>query len=484
MIFKNFNQPKIKGLRIVFLYLLFFSSCQTLNLEEPTPDLKINFFTAPDGTYSNSSQLKATIRESENFHIGLFGSGGQITSLLLTDEIEKKESVVLLDNQGSPAFIYGVNTQTGEKSESLMEFEPIEQGSFFMRIYQYDWEQRIGTLLVEAKATKSGEEWDLENTFLTKNTDLEGVSSRVGGKGGSFYVPIPRLDRLQLRKSGELATQDAVADFITFFDNFRQQDIPNFLKTEVGIPLLLASAVGGAAVAASLGSASIGTLLAGAGIGVGMAIVATTFIQSGGLERLIERLRNLNNTLTNGVNTLREGIVEVVDNFQVPASEYWNDLNLDIDGQDILEQILSEIRDEDVLSDPEDLDDLPDSQGVIHVAMNWNTDGTDIDLWVTDPNGERIWYSNPTSNSGGYLDRDDLNGFGPENIYWMSGAPDGTYQVSVDYYSCGGSCPPTTVVVKISNGLGTVRTYQGVLNTSNRTASVVSFTKQGSEILF
>lgn len=69
------------------------------------------------------------------------------------------------------------------------------------------------------------------------------------------------------------------------------------------------------------------------------------------------------------------------------------------------------------------------------VTLGWakGTGNMDIDLHVTDPYGEEIAYYNPTSASGGWLDRDDVIGPGPEHIYWTN-APAGVYLVQVHYF--------------------------------------------------
>lgn len=70
----------------------------------------------------------------------------------------------------------------------------------------------------------------------------------------------------------------------------------------------------------------------------------------------------------------------------------------------------------------------------LRVTLTWNTNGTDVDLWVTDPNGEKCYYANRTTASGLRLDVDDTNGYGPENITTSTIIP-GDYLVQVHYYS-------------------------------------------------
>ena len=78
---------------------------------------------------------------------------------------------------------------------------------------------------------------------------------------------------------------------------------------------------------------------------------------------------------------------------------------------------------------------LSAGSGDVQVTLTWDNT-SDLDLHVTDPYGEEIYYNDRYSASGGYLDFDDTNGYGPENVYWDEGtAPSGQYVVEVVYYS-------------------------------------------------
>jgi hypothetical protein len=115
--------------------------------------------------------------------------------------------------------------------------------------------------------------------------------------------------------------------------------------------------------------------------------------------------------------------------------------------------------------------------GDIQITLTWER-SIDLDLHVMDPQGVEIFYGNPTSPSGGQLDRDNLCDnmiIGrPENIYWPSNsAPHGTYTVNVDYYGeCeeGGSVSYTVRIVVE----GSVNTYSGTILSG--TQEVTTFT--------
>jgi hypothetical protein len=83
---------------------------------------------------------------------------------------------------------------------------------------------------------------------------------------------------------------------------------------------------------------------------------------------------------------------------------------------------------------------VPVGTGDVQVSLSWNSTA-DVDLHVIDPSGEEVYYGNRTSASGGALDLDSnaaCGSDGPrnENITWpVRGAPAGTYDVLVDYWS-------------------------------------------------
>ncbi len=69
----------------------------------------------------------------------------------------------------------------------------------------------------------------------------------------------------------------------------------------------------------------------------------------------------------------------------------------------------------------------------LRVVLTWDTDNTDMDLWVTDPNGEKCDYNNRLTRQGGALSRDCTGGYGPEEFMLRKAKP-GTYRVEVEYY--------------------------------------------------
>jgi len=113
--------------------------------------------------------------------------------------------------------------------------------------------------------------------------------------------------------------------------------------------------------------------------------------------------------------------------------------------------------------------------GDIQVSLTWNSTA-DIDLHVIEPDGNEIYFGNRTSASGGELDKDDVNGYGPENVFYNTAPPAGTYQVEVHHWS---GDLPTNYVVTLKNG-SSVTSYSGTLSNLSQRDSVTSFTSAGT----
>ena len=72
-------------------------------------------------------------------------------------------------------------------------------------------------------------------------------------------------------------------------------------------------------------------------------------------------------------------------------------------------------------------------QSDLRVTISWNTDATDVDLWVFEPDGTKCFYQNQHTPSGGELSQDQTQGYGPER-YQIKEAKKGVYRVMVHYF--------------------------------------------------
>jgi len=70
----------------------------------------------------------------------------------------------------------------------------------------------------------------------------------------------------------------------------------------------------------------------------------------------------------------------------------------------------------------------------LKIFLTWDTNGTDLDLWVTEPTGEKCYYGYRNTKIGGTLDVDVTDGYGPE-VYTVAAAVKGNYLIQVNSYS-------------------------------------------------
>lgn len=70
----------------------------------------------------------------------------------------------------------------------------------------------------------------------------------------------------------------------------------------------------------------------------------------------------------------------------------------------------------------------------LRVTIEWQTVASDVDLWVDEPGGERVIYSNPRSAHGGRLSNDMTQGYGPEE-YLMRRAMPGQYEIRANIFA-------------------------------------------------
>jgi hypothetical protein len=100
----------------------------------------------------------------------------------------------------------------------------------------------------------------------------------------------------------------------------------------------------------------------------------------------------------------------------------------------------------------------------IRVVLNWNMNATDIDLWVTDPEGEKCYYGHRTTALGGRISHDFTQGLGPEQ-FLLKKAAKGSYKVEVNYYGDHQVklAGPTTVMVEVYTNYGSPRQKRQIM---------------------
>ena len=69
----------------------------------------------------------------------------------------------------------------------------------------------------------------------------------------------------------------------------------------------------------------------------------------------------------------------------------------------------------------------------LRAVLSWDSDNSDMDLWVTDPNGEKCYYSHKLTYQGGRITDDFTGGYGPEEFSLRAPKP-GKYKVEANFF--------------------------------------------------
>ncbi len=86
----------------------------------------------------------------------------------------------------------------------------------------------------------------------------------------------------------------------------------------------------------------------------------------------------------------------------------------------------------------------------LKIFLFWDTDNTDLDLHVKEPDGKECFYGFKDTPLGGRLDVDVTTGYGPE-VYTMEYPNPGTYEIFIHYYG-GQELTEATAIVVINEG--------------------------------
>jgi hypothetical protein len=91
----------------------------------------------------------------------------------------------------------------------------------------------------------------------------------------------------------------------------------------------------------------------------------------------------------------------------------------------------------------------------VRIVLTWDTDNTDMDLWVTEPGGEKCYYGYNRTTMGGRLSHDFTSGYGPEE-YMIHRGLAGAYGVQANFYGSRAASltGPTTLQATVFTNYG------------------------------
>jgi Ca-activated chloride channel family protein len=92
----------------------------------------------------------------------------------------------------------------------------------------------------------------------------------------------------------------------------------------------------------------------------------------------------------------------------------------------------------------------------LRVVLGWDADNTDIDLHVTDPDGQVAFYGQPRTRQGGRMSADFTGGYGPEEFALRKPKP-GVYTVRAHFFGHRQQllAPATSLMLRLATGFGT-----------------------------
>lgn len=112
----------------------------------------------------------------------------------------------------------------------------------------------------------------------------------------------------------------------------------------------------------------------------------------------------------------------------------------------------------------------------LRVVLSWDSDNSDMDLWVTDPNGERAYYGNRLTYQGGQMSQDFTGGYGPEQFSLRDAKP-GRYKVEANFFGSREQLVTgaTTLSLRLSThwGTGKQRDQQVTMRLKDRAETVL-----------
>jgi hypothetical protein len=92
----------------------------------------------------------------------------------------------------------------------------------------------------------------------------------------------------------------------------------------------------------------------------------------------------------------------------------------------------------------------------VRAVLTWDADNTDIDLYVTDPNGDTAFYGNRLTHQGGRMSADFVGGYGPEEFSLKTAKP-GKYRVEAQFFGHRQQvvADATTLMLRLTTRFGT-----------------------------
>jgi uncharacterized protein YfaP (DUF2135 family) len=361
----------------------------------------------------------------------------ETNSLFFSDTQSKTEWVILLDNS-RPAFMYRIDPTTKVKSPGLYTFNIINEQLVKIRYYQYDWTKRQGKLEYETEVNQG----EAKVLFASRNE----VAS------ASTIAP-KKPETIIKRSHFSTSFPGPVFKFELLLNKQRQLKIGAVASADVSYGERLISLVKDSK---EIVFQSLYTTIAK----VKDPNAESLRMISPELNMALDQdaLSNLSNVFSSREKSEAAEIYEPTG----PLQE---------DQQASFATLLA--------NETFPVPDWGFEPGVLQVELTWDTDSTDLDLHVTNPDGFHLYFD-ASDGPIMFLDVDDQDGFGPETVLCSQSGPDGIYQICIMYY---GGVPITHAKVRVTDGLKVDKIYLVTIENKYRElVHVASVSKSGGYI--
>jgi len=432
---------------------------------------------------SEENALKSTIIDSYNYwQLSFFGPPSTTGFDFEFNKIYgfspgfNIETILLVDDNLNPAFIYFKYPNEDYQTGGVIEFESINDDQFFLRIYHYHSISKLATILFETIINLEEEDFYSNVTFALDNPNFQGGRIAAGkGKNTAFDVPLPRFEKLLNEnksntnsRTASNTLEEGITNFINDMKSFYDSPIGSWLAhTGDADPDTFLSKIGLSNITsgqAEQNSAESMYYVTGLSY---MLFNINPVDQQDIYDILFQNAANVHSEILD-LESIQVSYTPSLNNLGYNIQEHWLLANTD-NFQDQFELHKST----NLFFQNSTFDRNPDITSGLQVGLTWQLSGADMDLLLVEPSGDTVSLLNPASESGAFLTRDDSDGFnlGREIIFWNDKAPEGPYTVLCEYADCGsGNCSSSYIDVHITDGLGNmINMYEYMTETEQKT---------------
>ncbi|GEM_PF-3152137 len=444
---------------------------------------------------SETNALKSTIfNQDRSWQLSMFGEPSStgydfsFNKLYAANQDFDIETVLLLDEVGKPAFLYFKQPGSDVLRGGIIEFDPIDDNQFYLRVYHYHSYSMLATILFESIIYVDRDDFYSNVTFGLNNEEFKG--GRVSAEKNAYpssYFTLPRLEKL-LKKANNKSNartatntiDEGVQEFLSELENFYSSPVSNWLL--------------------QTGQLSDKEIVDKAGFSDIANSKSSQYIHESvfyliGFSQIISSVNPINEpefheSLNSNSKNIREDKLEL-ENIEVSYVSSLQNLSNAYDHwyyafYNSFQEIFDYYKTTNLFFEQVSFDKNLGTDGGLQVSLLWDLRSANLDLLIVEPSGDTLSMSHPAASGGAFMFREDseINGFGREIAFWQENTLLGEYIILCKYVDCGTEeCNAVTAEINITNGLGnTIAMSRRMSITDNEIVKIGQFTYDGNII--